>query len=126
MKLLDPDNRFPIVLDDKCEQPQANRPTFHGRVLSCRAWAAAYDAWLATYAPELSNVDMIDQRLALAPQLICGWQNVVDPATGAARAFDPSVLADILTIEEFNELLTKALRQNRVSEDEVKNSDSQS
>lgn len=116
--LLEPDQRFKIVLDCDADKPADVRPAFLVLAMSARAaaqYADAYDALMAKSHETASNLnaevcEQINQRLV-------GWENMGPHKYGECN------LQDLLTSAELWELFRKIMHSRYVQPDEKKSSE---
>ena len=113
---LEPNQRFPIVLDSDLDKPLATRPTFFVVSLSMREQmklSTDRDAAL-----KLPNSDEIfEATCELLNRYLVGWSNMGPHDYGTAD------VRDFLTHGEACELLRRALSNSHVSLEEKKSSE---
>ncbi len=110
---LEPNQRFPIVLDIDADKPVESRPTFFVVSLSMREQmklSAGMDAALSHDSTEA----IFDATCKLLDNYLVGWENMGPHDYSGANA------ADFLTHAEARELLRKILGNSHVSLEEKK------
>ncbi len=110
---LEPNQRFPIVLDSDLDKPLATRPTFFVVSLSMREQmklSAGMDAALT----HETNAEIFDATCDALNEYLVGWSNM------GQHAFGSSDVRDFLLHSEACELLRKTLSNSHVSLEEKK------
>lgn len=110
---LEPNQRFPIVLDIDADKPLDTRPTFFAVSLSMREQtklSAGMDAALSHSSTEA----IFDATCELLNSYLVGWSNM------GPHAFGTADVRDFLTHTEARELLRKILGNSHVSLEEKK------
>ena len=110
---LEPNQRFPIVLDSDKDKPLATRPTFFVVSLSMREQmklSAGMDAALSHDSTEA----IFDATCKLLDDYLVGWSNM------GPHDYSEASVTDFLTHSEARELLRKILGNSHVSLEEKK------
>lgn len=110
---LEPNQRFPIVLDSDADKPLDTRPTFFVVSLSMREQiklSAGMDAALNHDTTEA----IFDATCKLLENYIVGWSNM------GPHDYSEATVTDFLTHSEARELLRKILGNSHVSLEEKK------
>ena len=111
-KCLEPNQKFPIVLDFDMDKPENERPTFYVRSLSSRG-----QSQLAAELDESMSHDTTDEILTatfyLLSKHLTGWKNLGEFEFGC----DPQ---EFLSHEDARELLRKILINQHLASDEKK------
>lgn len=110
---LEPNQRFPIVLDIDADKPVDTRPTFFVVSLSMREQtklSAGMDAALSHDKTE----QIFDATCELLDDYIVGWSNM------GTHTYPDACVKDFLTHGEARELLRKILGNSHVSPEEKK------
>jgi hypothetical protein len=97
---LDPDTTFPVALASDADKPEAERPVFLFRALTCRQLRKVQDLReKARQAKDNGECErLVDEALAVG---LTGWRNMGDVA------FSLEAIDDLLTWPEKWELLDK-------------------
>ena len=110
---LEPDQRFPVVLDSDKDKPEDVRPTFYCKALSGRGMARLAD-WLDT--PREGKVtQMLDEHADELMQHCVGWANIPEQYPFGKESF-----IEILHYMEMRELLRKIMLNQHVQLEEKK------
>lgn len=112
---LEPDQKFPIVLDGDASKPKGEQPTFYARSQSMRGQqriGQVLDLW--TTNPDISIEELFAQTVEVLAGVIVGWSNM------GGRDFDESALADVLSYSEARELLRKVMYNQHITAEEKK------
>ncbi len=110
---LEPNQRFPIVLDSDKDKPLATRPTFFVVSLSMREQlklSAGMDAALSHDTTE----EIFDATCKLLDDYLVGWSSM------GPHDYSEATVKDFLTHGEARELLRKILGNSHVSLEEKK------
>lgn len=110
-RALEPGVTFDVVLETDKDKPEAERPTFVFRSLSCREWAKANGFWERTEGKDCEGI--VGELISCVTIGLVDWRNM-------GQAFDAAKLIDLVTIQEARELLDKSVRGNVPSADEKK------
>ena len=115
---LEPDRRFPIVLEIDKDKPSETRPTFFANSKSmrdCEAMADEYDAMLND-SP--SAKELHQNTCAMLHKHVVGWKNMgaFTFPTSAQEWYD----CGVLTFAEAAELLRKIIHNRSLLPDEKK------
>lgn len=119
-RALEPNQRFPYVLQFDRDKPEGEQPTFWFRSLSMREWktlARLYDA-----LDQDNVVKRLDDVIAAIRIGLVGWNNLIDPDTGEQIPYAPDELERLIDPFEANELFEALVGQNRATADDKKNS----
>lgn len=111
-KLLDPDCTFDVILAG--DAGKDDPPTFIFKALSARQFTQVVETYEAI-DDEDGDVSRVETIVSLLKVGMVGWSAM------AGREYDPSTLADILTIGEAIELLERMLSGHQLDVDEAKN-----
>lgn len=123
-RALEPGEKFPIVLDWDQDKPEAERPTIYTVALSMRRQERL--GQLLDEAPKAGSTKEFYEALELGlSEVITGWRNFRDPATGGEIPYSREALRDVFTTAEAYEVFRKVLAGGNVSKAEEKNSASQ-
>jgi len=115
--LLDPDrDRFWASLASDAAKPEAERPAFCFRALSCRAWRDLDERYERVREAKTGR-DAMDIVLGCLAGVVVGWRNV-------PGEFGEGSLADVLTLNEAHELVGLALQGQRPDAETAKKSES--
>lgn len=117
---LEPDQKYPIVLDTDADKPKASQPTFYAKSQSMRGQqkiGEVLDLW--TDNPDLSIAELFNQTVDVLAGVIVSWKNMGD------IDFSGEALRDILTYQEARELLRKVMYNQHITTDEKKSIESQ-
>lgn len=110
---LEPDQKFPVVLDIDKDKPKATRPTFMVKSLSMREQKRLSDDMDAAFEHETAS-QICDATCELVKRYIVGWENM------GQYKFGESDLQEFLSIQEARELLRKVLSNSYVQHEEKK------
>jgi hypothetical protein len=120
-RALEPGEKFPIVLDWDADKPEDQRPTIYTVALSMRRQMRL--GQLLDEAPNAKNstefFNAVEQGLS---EVITGWRNFRDPASGAEIPYSRDALKDVFTTSEAYEVFRKVLAGGNVSKADEKNS----
>lgn len=98
-RCLDPNQRFPLVLDSDKDKPAESRPTFYFRAFSARRWREIKES-----NPSIRTV--LDEALV-------GWEHMTKD--GQDISFAPGELEAITDDGEQRELLDKLAEESHLS-----------
>lgn len=101
-RALEPNSRFPVVLESDEQKPAAKRPTFWCVSKSVRDWIAKRDELL-----EAGTTDAWAMTIELLKPVVVGWDHMIDPETNEPIPFDLDQLKRMLDFAEATELLDK-------------------
>lgn len=101
--------------------PEAERPVYRARFMTCREWQTLFDL-PASDGTFKGRSDYLDRIIAMA---MVGWSNLKDPA-GNGIPFDVPRINDALTRTEKDELVSAMLEAITLAESDLKKSASQS
>jgi hypothetical protein len=113
---LEPEQRFPVVLDSDMGKPLATRPTFFVLSLSMREQSALSAGMDAALSHTKTN-DVLSATCELVKKYLVGWSNM------GKYTFPESDIQEFLTHREARELLTKLMVSSYVSLEEKKSSE---
>jgi ribosome maturation protein Sdo1 len=120
-RALEPGEKFPIVLDWDADKPEDQRPTIYTVALSMRRQERL--GQVLDEAPNAKNstefFNAVEQGLS---EVITGWRNFRDPASGAEIPYSRDALKDVFTTSEAYEVFRKVLAGGNVSKADEKNS----
>jgi hypothetical protein len=120
-RALEPGERFPIVLDWDIDKPEDQRPTIYTVALSMRRQERL--GQLLDEAPKAGSTrefyEALEQGLC---EVITGWRNFRDPATGGEIPYTREALRDVFTTSEAYEVFRKVLAGGSTSKADEKNS----
>jgi hypothetical protein len=120
-RALEPGEKFPIVLDWDQDKPENERPTIYTVALSMRRQERL--GQLLDEAPKAGSTkefyEALEQGLS---EVITGWRNFRDPATGVEIPYSREALRDVFTTAEAYEVFRKVLSGGNVSKADEKNS----
>lgn len=120
-RALEPGEKFPIVLDWDKNKPEAERPTIYTLALSMRR-QERLGQLLDTVPQSGSTRELFDALEQGLSEVITGWRNFRDPATGAEIPYSREALKDVFTTAEAYEVFRIVLAGGNVSKEEEKNS----
>lgn len=110
---LEPNQRFPIVLDSDLGKPIESRPTFYARSLSMRAQNDLSSAIDGIFEHAKSTTDICDRTVEVINRYVCGWSNMGDFAYGCD-------VREFLSQQEALQLLRKIMGNQHVQLPEKK------
>ena len=123
-RALEPGEKFPIVLDWDADKPESQRPTIYTVALSMRRQMRL--GQLLDEAPKSTDSTAFFEALQTGlAEVITGWRNVRDPATGAEISYSKEALLDVFTTSEAYEVFRKVMAGNTLTKADEKNSASQ-
>ena len=123
-RALEPGGTFSIVLDWDMDKPEQQRPTIYTVALSMRRQERLGE--LLDAAPKAGNSkEFFDALETGLSEVITGWKNFRDPATGSEIPYSREALRDVFTTAEAYEVFRKVLSGGNVSKADEKNSASQ-
>lgn len=110
---LEPDQRFPIVLDSDKDKPAESRPTFYAKSQSMRGVRR-----ISEVVDKMDEAENMDEMLRLIidelMECLTGWINM------GAYQFSQESLEIVLTYPEARELIRKVMANQHVKPDEKK------
>ena len=120
-RALEPGEKFPIVLDWDKDKPEAERPTIYTLALSMRRQERLGQLLdgLNECTSSSQLFEQIEQGLS---EVIAGWRNFRDGATGAEIPYSREAIKDVFTTAEAYEVFRIVLAGGNVSKEEEKNS----
>jgi hypothetical protein len=110
---LEPNQRFPVVLDSDAEKPAESRPTFFSRSLTMREQQRLSEEMDESIRDKTTQ-QIFDATCELLKKYLVGWSNM------GAFAFEDCDLASLLSHNEARELLRKILANQFLQHDEKK------
>jgi hypothetical protein len=110
---LEPEQRFPIVLDCDIDKPSESRPTFYARSLSMRQQTNLSSEIDAIFDDAKTTDTICDRTVAVINKYVIDWRNMGSFEYG-------SDIRDFLTQQEAMELLRKILANQHVQPEEKK------
>lgn len=114
--LLEPKQRYAVVLESDKDKPKETRPVFWAYALSARESIAQQKS--------VEEITSDEQGLDFVKPLIVGWDNMLDADSNLIE-YDVDRLGDIVTTSEVWELFRKINANNHVLEDDKKKYESQ-
>lgn len=108
---LEPDQRFPIVLDSDLIKPIESRPTFFAKSLSMRGQLKLCKEFDAS--GDLGPDEMMAETCRLLNEYLVGWKNM------GSYEFGSDVM-DFLGSQEAREILRKVIANQHIPPDEKK------
>ena len=111
---LEPNQRFPVVLDSDLDKPSGDRPTFLVVSLSMRAQTALSGDMDAALDYRKDVAVITAEVCELVKRYLVGWENM------GPHKFGETDLQDLLTNREACELLRKIMNSSYVQPDEKK------
>lgn len=115
---LEPDQKYPIVLDSDADKPKESQPTFYARSQSMRGQqkiGQVLDLW--TDNVDLTVEALFDATVKVLEDVVIGWRNMGDKQIGKDS------LRDFLTYQEARELLRKVMYNQHITTDEKKSTE---
>lgn len=110
---LEPDQRFPIVLESDKDKPIEKRPTFYARSQSMRGIRK-----IAEVVDQMDSAQKMDEMLKLVldelMDCLTGWANMGE------YSFSRESLEIVLTYPEARELIRKVMANQHVQAEEKK------
>ena len=101
---LEPDQKYPIVLDSDENKPDETRPTFYAKSQSMRGQQKVGDVLdLWTNNPDLTVAELFDATIVVLADVVVGWKNM------GGLEFNADQMRDVLTYQEARELLRKVM-----------------
>lgn len=111
---LEPNQRFPIVLDSDMAKPVADRPTFFVVSLSMREQKTLSTAMDEALDYKKPTNEIFDATCDLLKKYLVGWSNM------GQHAYPDADIQEFLCHREARELLTKLMTSSYVSFEEKK------
>jgi len=96
---LEPDRRFPIVLDSDKDKPSV--PTFYARSQPMRGQESIGEVLSKLHEPDIREQELFEITIAELNRVLIGWENM------GGHVFGESDLRDVLNYAEARELLRK-------------------
>ena len=118
MLALDPNQHVEFWLPGDADMPADKRPTFVTKCLTARQ-SIKFDAFLQGTFGSQDRQKSIDAAVGALKIALVDWRHCGEP-------FNLDRLPDLLTYTELVDLVLEMVRAQRVKEDDLKNSDSQS
>jgi len=114
---LEPDQKFPVVLDGDMEKPIELRPTFFAKSQSMRGHRKIFAVLeRMTADKEVTADQLFDDAIETLFSVLTGWQNM-------GQAYSKEALEDVLTYSEARQLLKSVAYNNHVTPEEKKSSE---
>ena len=113
--ILEPGQRYSVVLDSDSGKPAAQRPTFFARSQAMRGQqriGEVLDLW--TSNPDITPAQLFDATVDVLADVIVGWEHM------NGIEFSREALRDVLTYQEARELLRKVMYNQHITPDEKK------
>lgn len=110
---LEPEQRFPIVLDSDKDKPKETRPTFFAKSHSMRSQRKLSEQIDAGFAADDVNA-IYDANSQLLFENLIDWQNM------GGHAFSLESIREILSFQEVRELLRKIVSNQHLGPEEKK------
>lgn len=111
---LEPDKRFPIVLDSDMDKPKESRPTFWAKSQTMRGHEDVLAAIDYKHEPEVTVADIFEKTCSKLSEVIVAWSNM------GQHVFGETQYKDLLTYDEAVELLRKVGRNAHIEPEEKK------
>jgi hypothetical protein len=111
---LDPEQRFPLVLDCDKNKPTDSRPTFFVKALSMREQVRLSASIDAIFEDAKSSEVICDRTVDVFSQYVVGWSHMGPHQFGSAD------IRDFLTQQEAMEILRKIMSNNHLTQEEKK------
>ena len=124
--LLNPNQKYPICLETDKDLPENERPIFFAKAQSCLGQneiGELVDRW-SDDGSDLTRQQLFDEAIELLSNVIVGWKNMRDPATGEPIPFDQDSIREWLTYLEVRELIRKVMFNSHVDFEAKKNLES--
>lgn len=123
-RALEPGARQFIVLDADRDKPNDKQPKIYFPALSIRK-SQRVGSLMDEFAKAPDSKQLHEMIVAALAEIITGWDNFINPATGESITFSAEAIWDWLTIPEAYEIMQKVLQQSSVSSDDQKKSEQQ-
>jgi hypothetical protein len=111
---LDPEQRFPIVLDCDADKPAETRPTFYVKALSMREQMRMSSSLDAIFEDAKTTEVICQRTVDVFGQYVVGWSNMGPHEFGSAD------IRDFLTQQEAMEILRKIMANRHLTIEEKK------
>lgn len=112
---LEPEQRFPIVLDSDKDKPAATRPTFYAKSQSMRSQRKLFEEINSVFDWENKTTEQIfaESKETLFKNLL-GWANM------GGYEFSLESIEEVLSLQEVREILRKISTNQHVGPEEKK------
>ena len=107
---LEPDQKYPIVLDSDQAKPPESQPTFFAKSQSMRGQervGKVLDLWTDT--PDITIAELFESTVGLLGEILVGWKNMGD------LVFSVDEVRNVLTYTEARELLRKVMYNQHIT-----------
>jgi hypothetical protein len=123
-RFLEPDQKFPVVLDCDMEKPIETRPTFYVKSQSMRGQKQIADVLDRSFSdPNLTTEILYQEVIDQLQRVVVGWSNMrLIGEDGEAKdiPFSKDSFIDILDYMEARELLRMVFYNMHVTQEEKK------
>jgi len=114
---LEPDCKFPVVLDSDADKPIETRPTFYAKSQSMRGQERIGEILdRLTTDNNVTQKQLFDDACQVLSEVVCDWENM----SGIPYVGTPDSFRGILDYAESRELLRKVMHNQRISSDQKK------
>lgn len=111
---LEPDKRFPVVLDCDKDKPKESRPTFYVLSQTMRGHEAILQTIDCKYEADITVAEVFERTCQKISEVLVGWSNMGN------AVFGQTDIRDLLTYDEAVELLRKIGRNSHIEPEEKK------
>ena len=112
---LEPDCKFPVVLDSDADKPIETRPTFYAKSQSMRGQKRIADVLdRLTTDKDVTTDELFSDVVEALAVAFTGWENM------NGIEFSKDSLYNVLSYSEARELLRKVMHNSHVTTDEKK------
>jgi len=111
---LEPDQRYPVVLDIDADKPKEQRPTFWAKSQSMRGQQKIGEVLDLWNKDEVSLAELFDRTIDVLSGVIIDWSNM------GGMEYSSETMRDILNYSEARELLRKVMYNQHMTADEKK------
>jgi len=116
---LEPDQKYPIVLDSDADKPKESQPTFFAKSQAMRGQQRISEVLERFHEPDITIAELFESTIGVLDGVVVGWTNM------NGIEFSSESLRDVLSYKEARELLTKVMYNQHITADEKKSSESQ-
>jgi hypothetical protein len=113
---LEPDQKFPIVLERDKDKPAESRPTFFAKSQSMRGQRRVADTIDRLTEKDISNKELFDDIVETLGMVLVGWQHM-------GRPYAKEAIEDVVDYFEARELLRLVMFNQHVTAEEKKSSE---
>ena len=113
---LEPDQKFPIVLERDKAKPAESRPTFYAKSQSMRGQRRVADTLDRLSEKDISNKQLFDDIIETLSVVLVGWSNM-------GRPYAKESIEDVIDYFEARELLRLVAYNQHVTTEEKKSSE---